>query len=278
MSTTPTAPIYPVLRPSHVAGFFSCCTILLEHILDYYNEHHVPPAQLDTTGMFSWYKTPQEYHTHQDIRPHYFHPTPYTKTTPDISYCGPVRSTHKQVEQQFVNYQYVNYQDLRPFIERYFSPAPEIQDMITDITAKYGLVPSETCVLFHRGNDKQRETQLPNYDQYVNTARSLLNLHPQLKFLVQSDETEFLEQMAAAFPDNHVILWDEIRHIPSANTTVDRVFQESNAVASKYFLAITYLMAQCQFVVCGSGNCSYWIALFRGHNDGIKQFNYWVEK
>jgi len=45
--------------------------------------------------------------------------------------------------------------------------------------------------------------------------------------------------------------------------TVDRRYKESNNEYSKKYLAITLIMAKCKYVVCPSGNCSLWIALFR---------------
>ena len=266
----------PKLTVSHSAGFFSCTTVFLEHILDYYNQHHVPPHHIDSTCMYTWYRLPG---TAGDIKTEYFLDQDLSVDMPTYQEGqerGPIRTTHVPIEQQYVDYRHVNYADLRPFIQRYFSPSPTIRFTVQDLEEKYDVEYENTCVLFYRGNDKAKETTLPNYDQYIQTARSLLRIQPTLRFLVQSDETEFLDVMKAEFPDNHVVFYDEIRHMSrNPRTTVDRVYFQQNHHMSKLYLAITLVMSRCKYVVCGSGNCSLWIALFRGHGDGITQFGAW---
>jgi hypothetical protein len=46
----------------------------------------------------------------------------------------------------------------------------------------------------------------------------------------------------------------------------------TNAVFSKYYLAITIIMSKCKYVICGSGNCSIWIMLYRGNNKNVCQY------
>jgi len=270
---TPSTP--PPLTVAHSAGFFSCTTIFLEHILDYFNRYHVPPETIHSGGMYTWYK--MQHNSPQDIKTEYFLAhnqdiaiPPYTDRT--------ICTTSKPIEQQYVHYQYLNYTDVTPFVKHYFSPSPTIEAIMSDLQDKYAFIPDRTCVLFYRGNDKAKETSLPSYEKYLQTAQSLLNTDPELRIWIQSDETEFLDAMKAAFPDNHVIFYDEIRHMPrNPQTTVDKKFYSQNYIMSKYYLAITYLMSQCKYVICGTGNCSLWIALFRGHNEGMTQFNYWVK-
>jgi hypothetical protein len=113
---------------------------------------------------------------------------------------------------------------------------------------------------------------VPGYEGYIQRANILLEKEPNIRFLVQSDETEFLELMETTFPGKCVVFRDEIRHIPRSMTTVDKVFQADNFRFSKLYLAITYIMSKCNHIVCGSGNCSIWIALFRGNSRNIQQF------
>jgi hypothetical protein len=175
-------------------------------------------------------------------------------------------------EDQFSDYRYLNFEALAPFIRRYFSPARAIETRMEAICAKYEIDIDNTCVLFYRGNDKATEVALPSYDQYLLAARHMRDTHPRIRFLVQSDETEFLDAVKVEFPDNHVIFYDEIRHMSKCLTTVDKAFRYQNAVMSKFYVAITFLMSRCKYVVCNSGNCSLWIVLFRGNMHGVTQF------
>jgi len=253
-------------------GFFSCCTIHLHGILIYFNSEHALPKTVDSTEQFLFYKTPETWQ--QDIKHDYFALNP--PDAPVVVYQDrPVYITDVDAEEQYSDYRYLNYQALGPFMQRYFSPSSVIATTVQELLEKYALDPSNTCVLFFRGNDKVTEVTLPTYDQFIQEGRRRLKEDPQLRFLVQSDETEFLNAMREAFPDNHVIFYDEIRHMPKNNeTTVDKIHRYQNAIMSKYYLAITFIMSMCKYVVCSTGNCSMWIMLFRGSADGLTQFCY----
>jgi hypothetical protein len=248
-------------------GFFSCCTVQLQRILFFYNTYHRHPRHVDSSQQFLWYKTPEDWE--RDIKPMYFDGAlaePYIEGALDR-----ITVTDQEGEEQYTNYQYLNHRALAPMLRRYFTLAPDIKALSSHLQDKYTLRPPDTCVLFYRGNDKALEIKLPEYDVYVTAAREVLSANPALRFWIQSDETEFLEHMVATFPDNHVVFWQDIRHIPKTLTTVDRVYRHINSEMSQRYLAITHLMSQCKYVICNSGNCSLWIALFRGHSDGILQ-------
>ena len=90
-------------------------------------------------------------------------------------------------------------------------------------------------------------------------------------FLIQSDETEFLEFMTNEFPNNSFYFKDEIRHMKKCNDTVDKKMRHQNYEFSKKYLAITIIMSRCKYIICGSGNCDLWIMLYRGNNKNVVQ-------
>jgi hypothetical protein len=97
-------------------------------------------------------------------------------------------------------------------------------------------------------------------------------MNPDVKFLVQSDETEFIIKMRETFPENTFYFKDEIRHIPKQNNTVDKIYRDTNFEFSKLYLAITIIMSKCNYIIFGSGNCSIWIMLYRGHSNNMFQY------
>ena len=240
------------------SGFFSCCSVQLHTIVEFYNKYKTVPQTINTEEQFDWYRpgTTETYFTIQDIQINF----PYKKR---IDY---------EHFHQYTDYMKLDYTGLVPFIKKYFTPSDEIQGIITDLESKYTLDYKNTCVLFYRGNDKATETEVPKYEDYVKRGKVLLEKEPGLKFLVQSDETEFIDAMEAAFPMKCIVFRDEIRHISKSLTTVDKVFKEDNFRFSKYYLAITIIMSRCNHVIFGSGNCSLWILLFRGNYRNIQQF------
>lgn len=248
------------------SGFFSCCSVRLHYIIEYFNKFKQLPEVLDSSEMLHWYR-PGTMDT-------YFQTLP-TK----IQYGRQIDYTH---DHQYTDYMKLD-KSLKLFIDKYFTPSEEIQGLVNQLEVKYQISYDNLCVLFYRGNDKVTETPISPYSDYIERARNLLSEKPDLSFLVQSDETEFINAMTAEFPGKCIVFRDEIRHMPKSLTTVDRVFKDVNFVYSKYYLAITIIMSKCSYIICGSGNCSIWIALFRinfrGNNNGMQQFleTSWIE-
>jgi hypothetical protein len=145
--------------------------------------------------------------------------------------------------------------------------------IVTELENKYNIVDYDNiCVLFYRGNDKFKEVENCNYNEMLERANIIKTENTNVRFLIQSDETEFLETMINEFPHNYILFNDEIRHIRKSNTTVDHVYKEKNYVFSKYFLAIVLIMSKCKNVICGSGNISMWLTFFRGHSNDVLQY------
>ena len=247
----------------HNAGFFSCCSVLLHLIVHYINTYKRLPTYLITDATFEWYKPPGQ--TERNIYPDYFLPNDELK----IEYTGDIHYTEND---QFTKFEIIEFEKLFPLVQKYFNPSEEIKQIIEDIERKYNIDYENTCALFLRGNDKSTECSIPEYDFYRSAANKILESNPDIRFMVQSDETEFINAITQEFPQSFYCK-DEIRHINKSNTTVDVVYKNLNYEFSKKFLAITIIMSKCKHVVCNYGNCSIWIALFRNHIDNIIEYN-----
>jgi hypothetical protein len=239
-------------------GFFSCCSVRLESIILYFNQQKVLPEEVDSSDQFKWYKP---MHSTDDITYEYFE----KQNNRTINYKE-IEFTNRY---QYSNYHNLPYLDYVPFIRKYFYPSQEVQQLIKDIEKKYKIYYPNTCVLFYRGNDKATEVNLPSYDSLLDAARQIKEQNPNVRFLVQSDETEFLHKMLEL--PNSFYFKDEIRHIPKQKATVDHFDINQNLRFSKLFLAITIIMAKSQYIVCNTGNCSMWICLYRGHTQNVFQ-------
>ena len=248
----------PTLTVRHVKdnGFFSTCSLILHNVVEYFNRYRKLPETIDSPDAFNWYRpgTMESYFIKDESK--------------KISYRNLVLYEHFH---QYSDYMKLDYAGVKPFLQKYFTPSKEVQGLIEDLETKYSLDYQNTCVLFYRGNDKATETALPSYADYIKRAKAILQQRPQTRFLVQSDETEFIEAMSAELGEKAVWFKDEIRHIPKAMTTVDKVCDDAFKF-SKLYLAITIVMSKCPYIICGSGNCSIWIALFRGSAKGMQQF------
>jgi hypothetical protein len=254
-----------MLKIIHGEGFFSCCSVILSDIILYYNRNGRLPDGVDASDLFKMYKPIGEL---RDITYDYF--DHYDKHTEVIEYTGHINYDWGW---QFWYYYELDFARLAPFIRKYFTPNEEILGIVSQIEEKYRLKENydNICVLFHRGNDKKRETVLCEYSDMLAKSKEIMENNAGLKVLIQSDETEFIEMFSEIYSDS-IVFNDEIRHMRRCDNTVDKVFPEENYKFSKYFLAIVIIMSKCKHIVCGSGNISMWIAFYRTHIENFHQF------
>jgi hypothetical protein len=245
------------------AGFFSCCSVKLSTIAYFINLNKRLPDNVDSSEQFTWYKDKEK--TNKDITYDYFE---HYQNIRDVNIIHPIRYHH---EHQYKNYANIDYKCITPLIKKYFSPSAEINNIINDIEKKYNLEYENICVLFYRGNDKNRETKKCSYEEYLIYINKLLEKNPKLMFLVQSDETEFIEFITNKYPNNSFYFKDEIRHMKKCDDTVDKKMSSQVFEFSKKYLAITVIMSKCKYIICGSGNCDIWIMLYRGNNKNVIQ-------
>ena len=256
-----------VVVVTHVAGFFSCCAIRLEGIIEYFNTHGCrPPRRVDSQSQWKWY-LPSPSSSDQDITFDYFQ---HYDDQPNVEF--PTHRVFYDHDDQFQDYQTLSYQDLAPFIQKYFSLSSTIHSIASSLTTKYGIEYGNTCVLFYRGNDKIKETKLCEYSELFDQTECLLQKYPRCRILIQSDETEFIQQAFHRFPGKSFMFEHEVRHMPrNGSTTVDATHPSFNHPFSKNFLAIIHVMSQCRWIVCTSGNCSVFMMYYRGHARNVRQ-------
>lgn len=272
----PNTPVILKIHTYQHSGFFSCCSIILETIVDFFNKNRRLPTAIDTSPAFCWYKTRAELEQNADIRGRYF------KTRDDIAipYVEPVYftrdcKTYENGQVQYCDFAMLNHDAIAPFLAKYFTPSDYVMDRVRTIIDRYQIDCDNTVVLFHRGNDKALEMKLPEYEEYVERTNSILAEFPNMKILLQSDETEFLVDMLLEYP-NAIICKDHIRYMSKrTNNMEDRnniflsldsygsVFRTDNPEMSVNFLAIIWIMSRCRFVVSSCGNCQLWAEYFR---------------
>lgn len=251
-----------MLLITHNGGFFSCSSYRLYHIIEFFNKNRHLPNIVDSSKQYQWYKLDDN--KNNDISYHYFknNKNKIIKFNKNIRY---------DLRSQYLDYKYIRYTDLKPFMRKYFSPSNEILNIINDLIKKYKINYKRTCAVFYRGNDKKRETKLCSYDKIIEQTKLIQNKYPKVRFLIQSDETQFIDKLTSIY-NNSFYMNDEIRHMNKCNNTVDKVFNNP-FLYSKYFLAIIIIMSKCRYIICNhSGNCSLFICLFRGNNKNVKQY------
>lgn len=260
-----------ILKIHHTAGFFSCSTIRLESILEYYNLYHKLPNIVDSSIQYQLYKSGSNdcvvkyFFKDYNIFENFVYDA-YTRTT---DYDD---SDLETSDQQFSDYSKLNYHLINRFVIKYFSPSDYVVNIINKIVQEYNIDYNNTCVVFFRGNLKFTETNLPSYNEYDEPMNKIYNINKNIRYLFQSDETEFLNYMTSKYTNN-VVFNNYIRHISKTlNTEADWIDKQNNIKYAINYLAITIIMSKCKYIICTSGNCSFWIMLFRGNSNNVIQY------
>ena len=245
---------------SHEGGFYSCCSLRLHYLIEYFNYFKRLPKIYDCNGFYTFYKPDNR--KHDELTFDYF--KHYNDIDINIEYK---ENVDFKEHYQYKKFNKLEYDKLRVFIKKYFTPNEEILKIKRTIEEKYNIDYRNICVLFYRGNDKATETLLPSFDEYIENAKIILEKeknNPDFKFLIQSDETNFIDEMKENFP-NHIIFYDEIRHMPKTNSTVDIIYKDKNYEYSRLYMGIMLIMSNCKYIISGCGNNPMWIYFFRGN-------------
>ena len=254
---------------THDCGFFSCCSIRLDAIVQYFNKNNFNlPEKVDSTKSYTWYKK----NKNDDIYDFFV----CYENIDNIVFINKI--IKYQQTDQWIDYNKLDIKSIIPFIKKYFTPTPDIYQIVKNIEEKYKINDyTNMCVLFYRGNDKVSEINYKkkkntNYNKYLINAFEIKKKYHNTNFLIQSDETEFIEYMLEKIP-NSFILTDEIRHMKkNPKTTVDKVFDNTHEY-SKKFLSIVLIMAKCNHIILNNGNCGIWTVFYRGNIDNVIQLS-----
>lgn len=177
-------------------------------------------------------------------------------------------------EQQFTDYRHIRHDDLKPFIENWFTPSEQVTNRVYDFKSKYKIDPDKTLAVFHRANDKVKETDVADNQQWTGAVHNAITGRDYERILIIPDNTEFRDHCLSLYAPHLPLLIEENPVFPSdegACTFMKLPFDQRPAHALNFF-ATVLLASQCRGVVQASGNGSFWLTLYRGHSEGLIQF------
>lgn len=250
----------------HNAGFFSCSTIALQDIIIYYNQNKGLPDVVDRSMQYMYYKC----RAWDNLIPYYF-----KEADAQIDYTVELQATYEERELQYVDYKNLLFENLKPFMEKYFAPSDYVNSLVLSYEQMYEIDYDNTCAVFYRGNDKNREASIASYQSFIDKALEIRN--EKMKFLVQPDETEFLQAFTSAVPN--CFNFAETPHIKKQDSAVFLEMEpEKRAEFAAYFLAAVIAMSKCKHMIIHTGNCGMWATLYRGNAMNVHQIrdNVWL--
>lgn len=244
------------------AGFFSCCTVILNYIVNYNNINNKLPEIINTEKVFGLYNP-----YNRDIRSDFFN------ENNDI-----INNNVKcfQINYHNSDYNKLDFANINKYINRYFNLSNKIQQIITKLESKYNFNYENLCSIYYRGTDKISEVDIPSYDKYIIEIDKIISVNPNIEILIQTDETHFINLIKNKYKrSRYKIISENITSntkmgIHYKNNKIDNYNQISN------LLATVKIMSKSKYILFHCSNVSLWITLYRGNTNGI--INYYDGK
>ena len=107
-----------MIKITHNAGFFSCCSVKLTYIVEYINSNKKIADSVDSSKQFELYKNDKN----KDITFDYFEH--YDNIKDDII----IHNINYHNSYQFSDYSNLDYEYITPLIKKYFSPSVKINE------------------------------------------------------------------------------------------------------------------------------------------------------
>ncbi len=248
------------LTISHDYGFFSCCSIALDKIIEFHNEKNFLPT-VDRTNQYSWYKD----NITQGVNDF------FEEKQIDLNLKPENLKEDFEMESQFSDYSLLNFEYAKKIIDIYFSPSEKVKEIENYLLNKYEINLSKTIAVYYRGNDKIKETTLPTYDEYLIKIKEVISKNLDHKILIQSDELSFVDFIRDNIKD--FIEIKESKKINDKNTAVNYTINIGERLINcQLFLAIIQIISKSNKIIINSGNVGIWTCLYRSNTNGVYQF------
>ena len=246
-----------MIKVTHNCGFFSCCSVKLHYIVEYFNKEKQLPDSVDSSEQFLIYKPLNM--LHKDITYDFFK----KPTMETIEYTSKIIYDW---DASLRPYNTLPFDKLKPFVDNYFSPSDEILEISEHLIKKYNLDVNNLCAVYYRGTDQYKDVPYDIMNTYIEKMKKLKNM----TFLVQSDDQHFINLVNENFDSNIIIIIEE-NYISSIRKGVHDQFNGNmNYVMIKFFFATLLIIAKCKYIICSPySNGSLWCVLYKGNIDNI---------
>lgn len=238
-----------VLELRHNAGFFSNCSIALLEIA----RSQSVIRQIDSTDSFQFYKTePKE----NSWSAYFCQPSPHVL---DSS-----RSEFSSFLLHHSRYKDLNFKQSNPLISTYFRPSPQVVEIMWQMIRKYEINFEKVLAVHYRGTDKKIEIHPEPVSRWLSEVRKVAKMLPGgHRILVQTDQQQFLDLMIEEFGPR-VFYFRELPRTEGSDATHQSLPDSERKGFASNYLAATFILSRCEWVVTHTGNGGYWVSLFRG--------------
>lgn len=243
----------------HNSGFFSNCSVSLHAIIHYFNNRQQLPISVDFSNTFNMFNDADA--RLPNVYQEYFDPDPGM----NFPFQGPIDFPLYSL----FDYRKEQFGRVAPFIQKYFTPSAAALTKAGQLRARYGLLTDNLLTICYRGTDKFRDTTLGSYDTFLDRAAEILSQEPDLRVLVQTDQSQFLDRARERLGD--VLIFDELPRTESS-TVMHNIIDRGKVAWAQTFLGAIHLIADSRHLVVHTGNVARWLCLYRGHTNRVMQY------
>lgn len=162
------------------------------------------------------------------------------------------------------------YTQLKPYIERFFSPTNIVEQRLAQITLDYDIDVQTTASICFRGTDKHIEIQRKPLDIYIRALHDVRAISGESRVLVQTDEYEARQELMSALGSRAFYL-DCLPVAPRGTTAVHRHNLSHRVEFAITLLAVNLLLSRMDVLVTHTGNMALWQHLYRGSSNRVTQ-------
>lgn len=243
----------------HNSGFFSNCSVSLHAIIHHFNNRQQLPTSVDFSRTFRNFAEPGA--SLANVYEEYFDPDP--------GLTFPFRELIDFPLYSLFDYRKEQFDLVAPLMKKYFTPSAAALAKGSRLRARYRLQTDNLLTICYRGTDKFHDTTLGSYDTFLDRAAEILSREPDLRVLVQTDQSQFLDRACERL--GRVMAFEELPRTES-NTVMHDIIDRGKVAWAQTFLGAIHLIADSRHLVLHTGNVARWICLYRGHTERVLQY------
>lgn len=250
-----------ILKPTHNAGFFSCCSVACYDIIQHIKQHKCVP-EVDFSKIFRMHKDSLD----QDVYDMYFK----FNESQELNIDKISKIFYRR--RSLFNYRDEDLTNIQPIINKWFAPSNQVLNYVDIFTRQYKIIPQETLAICFRGTDKNKDIKETPYKTFTSQVRNIIDKSNISRVFIQTDQTQFIDFFYSSYPD---IPFFYIKEIPTTTTRrhlYRGIIKENKVIHSQMFLASMQILAQCNFLINHTGNVARWIIKYRQSTDRTIQY------
>jgi len=244
-----------VITGIHDSGFFSCINCVRVSLYKLISRGIIPERVSFANTLYSYKSNPD-----QDL-----YPLLYKTDFSQLNFLN-TKFDYELFCTSAYNHKDIDFKNFNPIEKVYFNPSNLVEEKTNQLIQKYNIDFNNTIAVFHRGNDKWRETSILNTNTWIDIIKQIHK--PGEKILIQTDERKTRDAFISYFKDD-CFFFEEMLFEDTPYTNVKPIQQKEKWAIE--FDSVVRLLSKCKKLLNHTGNCAFVPTIYRGNLKGEMQ-------